>query len=146
VLVPLILAVIFLVVAVLLQALVAPLVLVVTTALSFGASFGLSNLLWRNVLGYAGIEAQLPLYVFVFLVALGVDYNIFLSARVREEARDIGTRRGTLRGLSVTGGVAHHSTRVRSTESDGPMSHAPGPQLGYDRHKPEPDRTRQPWN
>ena len=83
----------------------APLVLVATTALSFGASFGLSNLLWHDVLGYAGIKAQLPLYVFVFLVALGVDYNIFLSARIREEARDIGTRRGTLRGLSVTGGV-----------------------------------------
>jgi len=105
VLVPLVLVVIFLVVAVLLRALVAPLVLVVTTALSFGASFGLSNLLWHDVLGYAGIKAELPLYVFVFLVALGVDYNIFLSARVREEARDIGTRRGTLRGLSVTGGV-----------------------------------------
>ena len=105
VLVPLVLVVIFLVVAVLLRALVASIVLVATTALSFGASFGLSNLVWHVVLGYTGIKAQIPLYVFVFLVALGVDYNIFLSARVREEAHNIGTRRGTLRGLSVTGGV-----------------------------------------
>jgi putative drug exporter of the RND superfamily len=105
VLIPLVLVVILLVVAVLLRALVAPLVLVATTAVSFAASFGLANLLWRYVLGYAGIEAQLPLYVFVFLVALGVDYNIFLSARIREEARKVGTRQGTIRGLADTGGV-----------------------------------------
>ena len=105
VLIPLVLVVVFLVVTVLLRALIAPLVLVGTTALSFGASFGLANLLWRYGLGYPGIEAQLPLYVFVFLVALGVDYNIFLAARVREEAREAGTRPATIRGLAVTGGV-----------------------------------------
>ncbi len=102
--VPLVLVVILVIIGLLLRAVVAPLVLVATTALSFGASFGLSALLWRAI-GYQGIEAQLPLYIFIFLVALGVDYNIFLSARIREEARHEGIRQGTLRGLAVTGGV-----------------------------------------
>jgi putative drug exporter of the RND superfamily len=105
VLIPLVLAVILLVVALLLQAIIAPLALVATTALSFAASFGLASLLWRHALGYSGIESQLPLYIFIFLVALGVDYNIFLTARIREEARHLGTRQGVLRGLGVTGGV-----------------------------------------
>jgi putative drug exporter of the RND superfamily len=103
-LIPLVLLVILIIIAVLLRAIVAPLVLVVTTALSFGASFGLASLAWRG-LGFKGTEAQLPLYIFIFLVALGVDYNIFLSARIREESRRDGTREGTLRGLAVTGGV-----------------------------------------
>jgi MMPL family len=64
-----------------------------------------SGLQWRYGLGYSGIESQVPVYIFVFLVALGVDYNIFLAARIREEARPLGTRQGTLRGLSLTGGV-----------------------------------------
>ncbi len=105
VLIPLVLIVILVVIAVLLQAIVAPLLLVATTALSFAASFGLSNLLWRHVFGYSGVNAELPLYIFIFLIALGVDYNIFLTARIREEARTSGTTRGTLRGLTVTGGV-----------------------------------------
>jgi putative drug exporter of the RND superfamily len=105
VLIPLVLVVILIVIALLLQAIVAPLVLVLTTALSFAASFGLSSLLWRYAFGYGGIESVLPLYIFIFLVALGVDYNIFLSARIREETRRMGTRQGTLRGLGVTGGV-----------------------------------------
>jgi putative drug exporter of the RND superfamily len=105
VLIPLILVVILLVIALLLRAVVAPLVLVATAALSFAASFGLSNLLWRYGLGYSGIESQVPVFIFVFLAALGVDYNIFLTARIREEARHLGTRQGTLRGLTVTGGV-----------------------------------------
>ena len=102
---PLVFAVIFVIIAILLQAIVAPLVLVASTALSFAAAFGLADLVWRHGFGYAGVEAQLPLYIFIFLVALGVDYNIFLSARIREEARTLGTRQGTLRGLGVTGGV-----------------------------------------
>ena len=104
VLIPLVLVVILVVIALLLQAVVAPLVLVATTALSFGASFGLSALLW-HALGYAGVESVIPIYIFIFLVALGVDYNIFLSARIREESRHTGVLQGTLRGLSVTGGV-----------------------------------------
>ena len=105
VLIPLVLVVILVVIALLLQAAVAPLVLVATTALSFAASFGLSNLLWRYGLGYSGIESQVPVYIFIFMAALGVDYNIFLAARIREESRHLGIRQGTLRGLSVTGGV-----------------------------------------
>jgi RND superfamily putative drug exporter len=105
VLIPLVLLVILLVVAALLRAVVAALVLVTTTALSFGASFGLASLLWRYGLGYPGIQAQLPLYVFVFVVALGVDYTIFLAARIREETGTLGTAEATLRGLTATGGV-----------------------------------------
>jgi RND superfamily putative drug exporter len=78
---------------------------VATTALSFGAAFGLAALLWHYGLGYSGIQAQIPLYIFVFLIALGVDYNIFLVARIREEAQHADIRRATLRGLAVTGGV-----------------------------------------
>jgi RND superfamily putative drug exporter len=102
---PLVFVVIFLIIAVLLRAIVAPLVLVATTALSFAAAFGLASVIWRYGFGYPDVEAQLPLYIFIFLVALGVDYNIFLSARIREEARTMGIRPGTLRGLGVTGGV-----------------------------------------
>jgi RND superfamily putative drug exporter len=105
VLIPLVLLVIFIIIALLLQAIVAPLVLVLTTALSFAASFGLASLAWRYLLHFKGTEAQLPLYIFIFLVALGVDYNIFLSARIREESRQLGIKEGTTRGLAVTGGV-----------------------------------------
>jgi len=104
VIVPVVLAVILVIIALLLRAIVAPVVLVLTTALSFAASFGLSNLLWHG-LGYPGVQAVIPIYIFIFLVALGVDYNIFLSARIREESRKLGLHGGTLRGLGVTGGV-----------------------------------------
>jgi len=105
IIIPLVLAVIFAIIALLLQAIVAPAVLVATTALSFAASFGLSSLLWRHGLGYSGVESVIPIYIFIFLVALGVDYNIFLSARIREESRHLGLRGGTIRGLGLTGGV-----------------------------------------
>jgi putative drug exporter of the RND superfamily len=105
IIVPLVLAVILVVIALLLQAIVAPVVLVLTTALSFAASFGLSSLLWRHGVGYPGVESVIPIYIFIFLVALGVDYNIFLSARIREESRRLGLHDGTLRGVAVTGGV-----------------------------------------
>jgi RND superfamily putative drug exporter len=104
VIIPLVLGVIFVVIALLLRAIVAPLVLVATTALSFAASLALSNLLWRG-LGFAGVESVIPIYIFIFLAALGVDYNIFLSARIREESRHLGLRDGTLRAVGVTGGV-----------------------------------------
>jgi putative drug exporter of the RND superfamily len=105
VIIPLVLLVILLVIMLLLRAVVAPLVLVLTTALSFGASLGLASLLWFYGFGYPGVDPQIPLYIFIFLAALGVDYNIFLSARVREESRQAGTLQGTLRGLAMTGGV-----------------------------------------
>jgi RND superfamily putative drug exporter len=104
-LIPLVLLVIAVIIALLLQAIIAAVVLVATTALSFAASFGLANLLFRDALGWPGIGSSIPLYIFIFLVALGVDYNIFLSARIREESRHTGVLQGTLRGLSVTGGV-----------------------------------------
>jgi RND superfamily putative drug exporter len=103
--IPLILVVVFLILVLLLRAVTAPLVLMGTVVLSFGAALGLSALVFRHVFGFAGADASLPLFVFVFLVALGIDYNIFLMTRVREETKQIGTRRGALVGLAATGGV-----------------------------------------
>lgn len=103
--IPLILGVVLLILVLLLRALTAPLILVATVVLSYGAAMGLSALIFRQVLGFAGADSSLPLFVFVFLVALGIDYNIFLMTRVHEEAKEIGTRRGALVGLAATGGV-----------------------------------------
>ncbi|WP_240977604.1 MMPL family transporter [Knoellia koreensis] len=103
--IPLILAVVLLILVLLLRAITAPLILIGTVLLSYGAAMGLSALIFRHVLGFAGADSSLPLFVFVFLVALGIDYNIFLMTRVHEEAKEIGTRRGALVDLSATGGV-----------------------------------------
>jgi RND superfamily putative drug exporter len=105
VIIPLILSVVFLILMLLLRAVVAPLILIGTVVLSFGAAMGFSALLFRHVLGFAGADSSLPLFVFVFLVALGIDYNIFLMTRVHEESKELGTRRGALIGLAATGGV-----------------------------------------
>jgi RND superfamily putative drug exporter len=105
VIIPVVLVVVFLILALLLRAIVAPLVLIATVVLSFLAAFGISAVLFTHVLGFAGADAGLPLLVFVFLVALGIDYNIFLMTRVHEEAKQHGTRRGALIGLSATGAV-----------------------------------------
>jgi len=105
VVIPLVLIVVMIVLMVLLRAVLSPLILIATVVLSFGASLGLSALLFRNVLGFAGADASLPLFVFVFLVALGIDYNIFLMTRVREETPEHGTRRASLIALGATGGV-----------------------------------------
>jgi putative drug exporter of the RND superfamily len=105
VIIPAILVMIFLVLALLLRALVAPLLLVATVVLSFFATLGVCALVFDHVFGFAGADPSFPLFAFVFLVALGIDYNIFLMTRVREEAQVHGTRAGTLRGLAVTGGV-----------------------------------------
>jgi putative drug exporter of the RND superfamily len=104
-LLPLILGVVFLILGVLLRAIVAPLVLIATVVLSFGAALGISALFFEHVFGFAGADTGMPLFVFVFLVALGIDYNIFLMTRVREESIRSGTRRGALTGLAATGGV-----------------------------------------
>jgi RND superfamily putative drug exporter len=103
--VPITLLVIFLILAVLLRALIAPLVLIASVILSFFCTLGLSILFIRFVVGDPGFDASLPTFAFIFLVALGIDYTIFLMARVREESRRHGTREGTLRALSVTGPV-----------------------------------------
>jgi RND superfamily putative drug exporter len=89
----------------LLRAVVAPLILLGTVVLSFGAALGVSALAFDHVFGFAGTDTSFPLFVFVFLVALGIDYNIFLMTRIREEAERSGPRRGALTGLAATGGV-----------------------------------------
>jgi len=103
--VPIVLAVIFVILALLLRALVAPVMLIATVVLSFGATLGVAALVFDHVLGFPGSDAAIPLFAFVFLVALGIDYNIFLMTRVREESLRDGTRAGALAGLRVTGGV-----------------------------------------
>jgi RND superfamily putative drug exporter len=105
VIIPLVLAVVLVVLCLLLRAIVAPLILVVTVALSFLATLGVCGVMFRHVFGFAGADSAFPLFAFVFLVALGVDYNIFLMTRVREEVAKRGHRAGTLTGLAVTGGV-----------------------------------------
>ncbi|WP_405018392.1 MMPL family transporter [Kitasatospora sp. NBC_00070] len=105
VIIPIVLVVVLLVLALLLRAIVAPLLLMATVVLSFGAALGVSSLVFTHVFHFAGAEASFPLLTFVFLVALGIDYNIFLVTRVREVALLHGTRRGALTGLSSTGGV-----------------------------------------
>ncbi|HET6965442.1 MAG TPA: MMPL family transporter [Acidimicrobiales bacterium] len=103
--IPIVLLVILLVLVVLLRAILAPLLLIASVVLSFTASLGVSALFFNHVFHFANADPGFPLFVFVFLVALGVDYNIFLMTRVREETQTYGTREGILRGLAVTGGV-----------------------------------------
>jgi RND superfamily putative drug exporter len=105
IIVPLALLVMAVILAILLQALVAPLVLLASVILSFGCTLGVSILIIRFVVGDAGFDSSIPLFAFIFLVALGIDYTIFLMARVREEARRYGTREGMLRALAATGPV-----------------------------------------
>jgi RND superfamily putative drug exporter len=102
---PVALLVIAIILAVLLRALVAPLVLIASVILSFLATLGISILFIRYVVGDAGLDASIPTFAFIFLVSLGIDYTIFLMARVREESRRHGTREGMLRALSATGPV-----------------------------------------
>jgi RND superfamily putative drug exporter len=103
--IPLVLLVVLVILGLLLRSIVAPLVLIGTVVLSFAGALGVSAVVFRHVFGFAGEDTSFPLYVFVFLVALGIDYNIFLMTRVREEAQVHGTRRGALIGLAATGGV-----------------------------------------
>ncbi|MGW6269364.1 MULTISPECIES: MMPL family transporter [unclassified Streptomyces] len=103
--VPVVLAIILVILIGLLRSLLMPVLLVATVALNFLATLGVSALVFQHVLGFSGTDSSVPLYGFVFLVALGVDYNIFLMSRVREESLRHGTREGVLRGLTATGGV-----------------------------------------
>jgi len=91
--------------ALLLRALVGPLVLIATVVLSFAAALGVSAFFFDHVFGFGGADTSFPLFVFVFLVALGIDYNIFLMTRVREEAIKRDARHGAIIGLAATGGV-----------------------------------------
>ncbi|MFB7711842.1 MMPL family transporter [Streptomyces sp. NPDC056105] len=103
--VPVVLAIILVILVALLRSVLMPLILVATVALNFAATLGISSLVFRHVFGFSGTDASVPLYGFVFLVALGVDYNIFLMTRAREESLEHGVREGILRALVATGGV-----------------------------------------
>ncbi len=105
VIVPVVLAVILVILVLLLRSVLAALLLVGANVLSFGAALGVAAVLFDQVFGFPGADPAVPLYAFCFLVALGVDYSIFLMTRVREESLRVGTRRGVLRGLAVTGSV-----------------------------------------
>jgi RND superfamily putative drug exporter len=102
---PIILLVVFLILIGLLRAVMAPLILIGTVILSFLAALGVGYFFFDVVFGFPGSDPSLPLFAFVFLVALGVDYNIFLIARAREETEKHGSEQGILRALAVTGGV-----------------------------------------
>lgn len=103
--IPVVLVVILLILMLLLRSILAPVLLVATTVLSFGTALGVAALVFNHLLDFPGADPAVPLFGFVFLVALGIDYNIFLMTRVREEALQHGTREGVVRGLAVTGGV-----------------------------------------
>jgi RND superfamily putative drug exporter len=103
--IPLILILVFIVLVLLLRALVAPILLLVTVVASFFASMGAGWWIFTNVLGFPALDLSVFLYSFLFLVALGVDYNIFLVTRAKEEAEKLGTKQGMIKALSSTGGV-----------------------------------------
>ncbi len=103
--IPIVLGVIFVILIALLRSIVAPLILIVSVVISYAAALGVSALVFNHVFHFPGADASVPLFGFIFLVALGVDYNIFLMTRVREEALNFGTRTGIIRGLGKTGGV-----------------------------------------
>lgn len=105
VIIPIVLLLIALILGLLLRSIFAAALLLVTVVLSFFATLGVCALVFEYVFGFKGTDASFPLFAFVFLVALGIDYNIFLMTRVREEAQKIGTKAGVIRGLTVTGGV-----------------------------------------
>lgn len=102
---PIALAVVMIILIALLRSITAPLLLIGTVILSFGAALGVGYIVFDVIFGFPGSDPSLPLFAFIFLVALGVDYNIFLMARAREETIRSGPREGMLRGLAVTGGV-----------------------------------------
>ncbi len=103
--IPVVLLVILIVLMILLRSILAPVLLIGSVVLSFSATMGISALMFNHVFKFVGADPAVPLYGFIFLVALGVDYNIFLMTRVREESARHGTRPGIIRGLVITGGV-----------------------------------------
>ncbi|MGB0100410.1 MAG: MMPL family transporter [Nocardioides sp.] len=103
--VPLILIMVLLGLAILLRSVLGPVLLVLSVVATYAAALGASWWLFTGVFGFAALSVQVPLFAFLFLVALGVDYNIFLVSRAREEGREHGSREGMLRALTVTGGV-----------------------------------------
>jgi len=104
-LIPIILALVFLVLVLLLRSIVAPILLLLTVVASFFASLGAGWLVFVNVFNFPGLDLSVFLYSFLFLVALGVDYNIFLVTRAQEESGKLGLKQGMIKALSSTGGV-----------------------------------------
>jgi RND superfamily putative drug exporter len=105
IIIPTVLALIFLILMILLRSFLAPFMLISTVVLSFAATLGACQLVFEYIFDFPGADTSFPLFAFVFLVALGIDYNIFLMTRVREESQKMGTKAGTLKALTVTGGV-----------------------------------------
>jgi RND superfamily putative drug exporter len=105
VIIPVILVAVFVVLLLLLRSVIASLLLVFATVLSFGAALGVSALVFNHVFNFPGADPAVPLFAFVFLVALGIDYSIFLMTRAREEVAFYGPHDGVMRGLRLTGGV-----------------------------------------
>lgn len=103
--IPLVLGAILIILMLLLRSILAPVLLVASVVLSFGAALGVSALVFNGIFDFPGADPSVPMFGFVFLVALGIDYNIFLMTRVREETARHGTREGIVRGLASTGGV-----------------------------------------
>jgi RND superfamily putative drug exporter len=103
--IPVVLLLITLILGLLLRSIVSAVLLLGTVVLSYFATLGVCALVFNHIFGFAGGDASFPLFAFIFLVALGIDYNIFLMTRVREESGKIGTRKGVIKGLTVTGSV-----------------------------------------
>ena len=103
--IPVVLLLITIILGLLLRSIVSAMLLLGTVVLSYFATLGVCALVFNHVFGFAGGDASFPLFAFIFLVALGIDYNIFLMTRVREEAGKLGTRKGVIKGLTVTGSV-----------------------------------------
>jgi RND superfamily putative drug exporter len=103
--IPVVLLLITLILGLLLRSIVSAVLLLGTVVLSYFATLGVCALVFNHIFGFAGADASFPLFAFIFLVALGIDYNIFLMTRVREESGKTGTRKGVIKGLTVTGSV-----------------------------------------
>ena len=103
--IPVVLLLITLILGLLLRSIISAVLLLGTVVLSYFATLGVCALVFNHIFGFAGADASFPLFAFIFLVALGIDYNIFLMTRVREESGKLGTRKGVIKGLTVTGSV-----------------------------------------
>ena len=103
--IPVVLLLITIILGLLLRSIVSAVLLLGTVVLSYFATLGVCALVFNHIFGFAGGDTSFPLFAFIFLVALGIDYNIFLMTRVREEAGKVGTRKGVIKGLTVTGSV-----------------------------------------
>ena len=132
VIVPVVLLVIGLILMLLLRSILAAVLLLLANVLSFAAALGVSAIFFNHVFGFAGADPVVPLFAFVFLIALGVDYSIFLMTRVREESVKVGTRAGVVRGLAVTGGVITSAGHRAGHHVRGPRGH-PAAVPGADR-------------